>query len=63
MASKKNKRQIIEYKSSTWKTEIKGDLNNPTVKNMIVSDFVLRWIVRSVLVLLTVYRIVCHYLP
>ena len=63
MSSKKIKHQIIEYKSSLWKTEIKGDLNNPTVRNMIVWDFVLRWIVRPVLVLLTVYRIVCHYLP
>ncbi len=64
MRSKKSKSQIqVEYKSSMWKMEIKGDLNNPTVKNLIVLDFIFRWIVRPILLSLTALKIIYQCLP
>ena len=53
----------VEYKSSLWKTEIKGDVNNPLVKTIIVTDFILRWVFRPVILLIAVFKIVCQYLP
>jgi hypothetical protein len=64
MRSKKHKSQVhVEYKSTTWKTEIKGDLNNPVVRKLIVLDFILRWVVRPILLLLTALKIIWQYLP
>ena len=45
MRSKKQKQQVpVGYKSSTWTTEIKGDINNPTVRNLIIADFIVIWL-------------------
>jgi hypothetical protein len=64
MRLQKHKSQIlIEYKSSTWKTEIKGDLNNPKVKILIIADFILRWTIRILFVALTAYKLISHNLP
>lgn len=53
MRNKKHKSQVqVEYKRSIWKTEIKGDLNNPLVKNMILWDFILGWLLRIIIVIL-----------
>jgi len=38
--------------------EIKGNLNNPFVKNMIVWDFILGWLIRAILVVLAIIKVV-----
>ena len=64
MRSKKQKQQVpVEYKSSTWTTEIKGNFSNPKVRNLIVSDFVLRWIVRIILTALAVIKVISQITP
>lgn len=52
----------VEYKRSTWKTEIKGDVNNPLVKNMIAWDFILGWLIRFILAGIAVVKVVCSVL-
>lgn len=47
MRSKKHKSQNqVEYKRSIWKTEIKGNIDNSFVRNIILWDFILGWILR-----------------
>jgi len=59
MRNKKHKSEVpVEYKRSTWKMEIKGNLNNPFVKNMIVWDFILGWLIRAILVVLAIIKVV-----
>ena len=48
----------VEYKRSTWKTEIKGDVNSPIVKNMIVWDFILGWLIRFILAATAVIKVI-----
>jgi len=55
MSNKKHKqKEQIEYKRSIWETEIKGNIDNSFVRNIILWDFILGWILRVVIVLMII---------
>jgi hypothetical protein len=54
---------FIEYKSSVWRTKIKGDLSNPIVKNLIIADIIQKWLIRFALITLTVLEIKSQIAP
>ena len=57
MRNKKHKSEVpVEYKRSIWKMEVKGNLNDPLVRNLIRWDFILIWLVRIILVGLTIFK-------
>lgn len=63
MRKKKIKSHQIGYKSSIWKTEVKGNTNDPLIKKAVMNDLIQKWVIRIVLLVAIVYGIICHGWP